>query len=103
MFPLHAHYMIKACAFSYNSAQPEKNRLARGIQTVASKGGAVAAENGGYGLSFAGCTFIGNSATNGGALYYNGNSIVKDFFLVDTGLYNISQIRYIDYLEYRIP
>ena len=70
---------------------------------MASKGGAVAAENGGYGLSFAGCTFIGNSATNGGALYYNGNSIVKDFFLVDTGLYNISQIRYIDYLEYSVP
>ena len=93
--------MIKDCAFSNNMAQPESNRLSKGIQTVASKGGAVAAENGGYGLSFVGCTFLGNSATNGGALYYNGNSVTEDIFLLNLGIFNISQVRWTgDYPDY---
>ena len=91
-FPLHPHYIITACQFLNNAARPKSVFLAKGIEAVASKGGAVAAQSGGYGISFVRCTFTGNSAANGGALFYSGNSRTNDLFLYNQGLFSKEQV-----------
>jgi len=91
-FPLHPHYVITDCVFLNNAARPKSVFLAKGTPTVASKGGAVAAQSGGYGVSFVRCHFSGNTATNGGALFYSGNSRTNDVFLFNEGLFDISQV-----------
>jgi hypothetical protein len=96
-FPLHPQYIITECQFINNAARPKSVFLAKGTQTVAAKGGAVAAESGGYGLSFVNCNFVGNTATNGGALFYSGNSRTNDVFLYNVGVFDLDQVN--DYFD----
>ena len=92
-FPLHPHYMFTDCHFLNNAARPKSLFLDKAIESVAAKGGAVAAQAGGYGISFDHCTFVGNSATNGGAMFYSGNSVTNDMFLFNQGIFNKSQVK----------
>ena len=56
----------------------------------------MAAQAGGYGISFVRCTFVANEATNGGAIFYSGNSRTNDVFLYTAGIFNIEQVHTYD-------
>ena len=91
-FLLHPHYVITDCRFLNNAARTRSDFLTKGTQAVTTKGGAVAAQYGGYGISFVRCTFVGNTATNGGALFYSGVSRTNDVFLYNHNVFNFSQV-----------
>ena len=101
-FSYHAHYIISDCEFLNNAARPKQLFLTKGIQSVAAKGGAVAAQSGGYGISFVRCNFSGNAAANGGALFYSGKSTVNDKFLFNEGLFATDDLKFPDssYVDY---
>ena len=76
-FAAHAAYDITSCVFT-NNAATTRPRVGVGGTTG---GGAIALWHGGYSVSIVNCSFEGNVAARGGALWYSGDSTVATPFL----------------------